>query len=73
MNIAVEILVWQVPFSFLVALWAVSGFMGTCSPLVMFAAFLFAWLVVSLIVITFDLLVVLLGFTVTGMARRLVY
>ncbi len=73
MNVVVEVLLWQIPFSCLVAVWVVvSGCMGICSPLVLFFAFLMAWLVVALIIITFDLLVVVLAFTVTGVARRLV-
>lgn len=74
MNVVVEVLLWQIPFSCLVAVWVVvSGCVGiSCSPLVLFFAFLMAWLVVALVIITFDLLVVVLAFTVTGVARRLV-
>jgi len=72
MNIAFEILLWQIPFSCFIAMWSTSGMVGGFSPLVIFVAFLGAWLLVALVVFTFDMLVVLLGFTVTGIAKRLV-
>lgn len=72
MNFVAEVLMWQIPFSFVVSLFITGNMVGLLTPLVLLFYYCFVWLVVAVIIFTSDLLVTLLAFTVCRIVRRLV-
>lgn len=72
MNFVPDIIAWQIPLSFVIALFVTSNMAGYLTPLVLLFYYCFVWIVVSAIIITADLVLVLLGFAVCGVTHRLV-